>query len=169
LREGAAERAGIILATPGAAISKVPVKGDDDGPLVGLALEERLRPLEPLSARRPDRRVDLTLTGSMAGYVWGIEGSAGLRARRGERLEVTMRNRSMMMHPMHLHGHHFQVVAINGKAIAGAVRDTVAVPPMASVTVAFDADNPGRWPLHCHHLYHMATGMMAFVVYDGIS
>jgi FtsP/CotA-like multicopper oxidase with cupredoxin domain len=104
----------------------------------------------------------------MAGYQWGIDGAAALRAKRGERLAITMRNASMMMHPMHLHGHHFQVVAINGQAFAGAVRDTVAVPPMASVTVVFDADNPGRWPFHCHHLYHMATGMMAFVAYDGI-
>ncbi|HVJ40970.1 MAG TPA: multicopper oxidase domain-containing protein [Dongiaceae bacterium] len=48
----------------------------------------------------------------------------------------------------------------------GAVRDTVLVPPMAAVTVAFDAGNPGRWPLHCHNLLHMATGMMTEVVYD---
>ena len=38
-----------------------------------------------------------------------------------------------------------------------------------SVTVAFDAGNPGRWPLHCHNLMHMATGMMTEVVYDGIA
>ena len=68
-------------------------------------------------------------------------------------------NPSMMMHPMHLHGHHFQVVEINGWRFQGPMRDTVIVPPMAMVTVAFDAA-PGQWLLHCHHLYHMATGMM---------
>ena len=49
-----------------------------------------------------------------------------------------------MAHPIHLHGHHFQVVGLGGTAIPGAVRDTVLVPAMGSVRVAFDADNPGR-------------------------
>jgi FtsP/CotA-like multicopper oxidase with cupredoxin domain len=66
-----------------------------------------------------------------------------------------------------LHGHHFQMVAIDGQPLPGAVRDTVWVPPMRRVTVAFDADNPGTWAFHCHHLYHMATGMMTAVVYEG--
>ena len=63
----------------------------------------------------------------------------------------------------------FQVVGINGKRMQGAVRDTVAVPPMASVTIAFDAANPGIWTFHCHHLYHMVSGMMAFVAYEGVT
>jgi FtsP/CotA-like multicopper oxidase with cupredoxin domain len=50
----------------------------------------------------------------------------------------------------------------------GAVRDTVGVPPMASVRLAFDADNPGRWAFHCHNLYHMVTGMMTEFRYDGV-
>jgi FtsP/CotA-like multicopper oxidase with cupredoxin domain len=70
---------------------------------------------------------------------------------------------------MHLHGHHFQVVALNGQAFNGAVRDTVALPHMAEATIAFDANNPGKWAFHCHHLYHMASGMMAFVTYEGAS
>ena len=74
-------------------------------------------------------------------------------------------NHSMMAHPMHLHCHHFQVVELNGKRLSGALRDTVLVPPMATVTVAFDADNPGRWLYHCHNLYHMMSGMMSEVVY----
>ena len=73
----------------------------------------------------------------------------------------------MMTHPMHLHGHHFQILAINGENFMGAVRDTVFVPPMAGVTFAFIADNPGGgWAFHCHHLYHMATGMMTTVAYS---
>jgi FtsP/CotA-like multicopper oxidase with cupredoxin domain len=70
-----------------------------------------------------------------------------------------------MAHPMHLHGHHFQIVALNGRAVAGAIRDTVLVPVNGAVTVAFEADNPGRWLLHCHNLFHMATGMMTEFVY----
>jgi FtsP/CotA-like multicopper oxidase with cupredoxin domain len=79
---------------------------------------------------------------------------------------LEMVNRSAMAHPMHLHGHHFQVVALNGQALQGAMRDTVLVPVNGSVTVAFDADNPGRWLLHCHNLFHMARGMMTEIVYD---
>jgi FtsP/CotA-like multicopper oxidase with cupredoxin domain len=108
------------------------------------------------------------LTGNMSGYSWGIEGGDALKVKQGQRIEVTLHNMSMMAHPMHLHGHHFQVVAINGKSLKGAMRDTVLVPPMKMVTVAFDANNPGRWPLHCHHLYHMVTGMMAYVSYEGV-
>jgi FtsP/CotA-like multicopper oxidase with cupredoxin domain len=80
-----------------------------------------------------------------------------------------MVNGSDMAHPMHLHGHTFQVVSLNGVPVTGAVRDTVLVPANGSVTVAFDADNPGRWPLHCHNLLHMATGMMTEVVYDRVA
>jgi FtsP/CotA-like multicopper oxidase with cupredoxin domain len=87
----------------------------------------------------------------------------------GERVELTMMNMSMMTHPMHLHGHHFQVIGLNGRPMAGAVRDTVALPPMTSATIAFDAANPGIWAFHCHHLYHMVSGMMAFVGYEGVT
>jgi FtsP/CotA-like multicopper oxidase with cupredoxin domain len=86
----------------------------------------------------------------------------------GQRVAIEMVNHSMMAHPMHLHGHAFQVMALNGAPFAGAVRDTVLVPPMGSVTIAFDADNPGRWAFHCHNLYHMMTGMMTEVRYPGI-
>ncbi len=168
LRESARERTGIILASPGATIRKFPARGEVEGPILGLDLEQRLRAVEPLATRKADRRFAVTLVGSMAGYSWGIDGGDALRNKRGERIEVAMRNMSMMAHPMHLHGHRFQIVGINGGALGGAVRDTVLVPPMASVTVAFDTDNAGRWPLHCHHLYHMATGMMAFVAYEGV-
>ncbi|MFH1557291.1 MAG: multicopper oxidase domain-containing protein [Pseudomonadota bacterium] len=166
LREGSTERAGIILAPAGATIAKIPVLGQAKGPVLGLDLEQRLRAVEPLAQRAADRSFALTLTGNMADYSWGIEGGDALRVKRGERVEVALANMSMMAHPMHLHGHAFQVVGINGKTVGGALRDTVLLPPMARVTVAFDADNPGRWPLHCHHLYHMATGMMSFVSYD---
>lgn len=94
---------------------------------------------------------------------------SGLTVREGERVHIAMQNHTAMAHPMHLHGHHFQVVAINGAPLAGAVRDTVQIPPMAEVTVAFDADGPGKWAFHCHHLYHMPAGMMAVLGYEGVS
>ena len=116
----------------------------------------------------------MELTGGMAPYVWSMDGktwgeASPLRVVRGERVTIEMVNRSPMAHPMHLHGHHFQVVALDGQPLAGAVRDTVLVPLNGSVTIAFDADNPGRWPFHCHNLLHMATGMMTELVYDGVA
>jgi FtsP/CotA-like multicopper oxidase with cupredoxin domain len=105
----------------------------------------------------------------MANYEWGIQLGDALFVKSGERVEITMHNLSTMTHPMHLHGHHFQVTGINGKPLQGTMRDTVAVPPMASVTIAFDAANPGVWAFHCHHLYHMASGMMTFVAYTGVT
>jgi len=107
----------------------------------------------------------------MMGYVWGmpINGMPGLpaTAARGERVEIAFNNTTMMSHPMHLHGHVFQVVKINGRQISGAIRDTILVPPKATVSVAFDADNPGLWAFHCHNLYHMAAGMFSTLVYRG--
>ncbi len=166
LREGGRERGGIVLATAGAAIGKLPVRGATRGAVVGLDVERLLRARFPLVPKPADRRFALKLTGSMAPYSWAMVSDRPLRVKSGERVEIVLENASMMTHPIHLHGHSFQVVAINGTSIKGAVRDTVIVPAMARVTVAFDADNPGHWPLHCHHLYHMVTGMMTYVGYE---
>jgi FtsP/CotA-like multicopper oxidase with cupredoxin domain len=166
-REGARDQTGIVLASAGVVVATLPVQGPASGPIVGLGLERRLRPRFPLDNRRPDRRLGVTLTGGMDGYEWAVFAKEPLQIRRGERVEIAMRNMSMMTHPMHLHGHHFQVVGINGRRLDGAVRDTVAVPHMAEVVIAFDAINPGKWAFHCHNLYHMAAGMMGFVTYDG--
>ena len=132
-------------------------------------LETRLTAARPFIAKPFNRAQDVLLTGNMASYRWGIQNGDIRSIKIGERVEITMHNLSMMTHPMHLHGHHFQVVGIDGKPIQGAVRDTVAVPPLASVTIAFDAANPGIWAFHCHHLYHMVSGMMTFVAYEGVT
>ncbi|WP_431323563.1 multicopper oxidase family protein [Rhizobium sp. YTU87027] len=165
LREGAPQRTGIILSTPGAAVAKVAAIGEVDGPLVGLELEQRLRPVRSSADRHVDKSFKVSLSGDMAKYAWAIEGDA-LKVFPGDHVELSISNMSMMSHPMHLHGHHFQVVAINGQRINGAVRDTVLLPMMSEVTIAFDAQNPGHWPFHCHHLYHMASGMMTYVGYE---
>lgn len=85
--------------------------------------------------------------------------------KSGERAELVITNRTMMSHPMHLHGHRFQVVEIDGVRLNGAVRDTVLVPPGRRVVVAFDADNPGRWAFHCHLLYHAQAGIFTSFQY----
>jgi FtsP/CotA-like multicopper oxidase with cupredoxin domain len=171
LREGATERTGFILATRNGAVGRVAPAAAQPAPPLDLALEAGLRAARPLAERVVDRRDAVVLGGGMAGYVWTLDGHVWgahrpLPVRPGERVEVTIRNMSMMGHPMHLHGHHFQVVAIDGRRLTGAVRDTIWLPPMREVTFAFDADNAGRWPFHCHHLYHMATGMMTVIEYE---
>ncbi|MBV1703259.1 MAG: multicopper oxidase family protein [Hyphomicrobiales bacterium] len=168
LREGARARTGIVFASPGAAVAKIADAGTTAAPRVDLAVERRLRALEaPPAATGPARRVDVTLGGDMKGYSWSVAGAEDLAVKRGERIEIAMRNMSPMMHPMHLHGHRFQVVGIDGRRLSGAMRDTVNVPPMARVAIAFEADNPGHWPFHCHNLYHMMSGMMGYVSYPG--
>jgi FtsP/CotA-like multicopper oxidase with cupredoxin domain len=166
LREGALERTGIVLVPANAPVRKIASVGQTAGPVLDLTLEEALRAAEPIASRQPDSRFDMALTGAMEGYEWGLETKPKIVVRQNDRVEVTMLNTSMMAHPMHLHGHHFQVVGIDGRNLPGAVRDTVHVPPRRSVTIAFDAVNPGQWAFHCHHLYHMAAGMMATVDYE---
>nr|WP_295467822.1 multicopper oxidase family protein [Mesorhizobium sp.] len=165
LREGSRERTGVILRPAGAAVAKVATFADGDAPVLDLALEAQLRAVAPLVSRKAEKMFDIVLTGGMAAYRWGLATNEPIVVDAGDRVEVTLRNMSMMAHPMHLHGHHFQVVAIDGKRFEGAVRDTVLVPPMRSVTIAVDAGNPGQWAFHCHHLYHMATGMMSTFAY----
>jgi FtsP/CotA-like multicopper oxidase with cupredoxin domain len=167
LREGARERTGLILATPGAEVRRLDGMAESEAPAFDrdLAQESRLIALDA----RPDRPVDrshmLMLGGSMQPYVWTINGAVWgqhqpITARSGERVMLSFHNMSMMAHPMHLHGHVFQVVGLNGRRVAGALRDTVHVPPMSMVDVALDAGEAARWMLHCHHMPHLATGMM---------
>ncbi|HET6665607.1 MAG TPA: multicopper oxidase domain-containing protein, partial [Acidimicrobiales bacterium] len=82
-----------------------------------------------------------------------------LDVREGERVRLRFHNMSMMVHPMHLHGHTF------GIAGTGARKDTVLVRPMESITVDLDADNPGQWAAHCHNVYHAEAGMMTTLSY----
>ena len=116
-----------------------------------------------------DRKLTVALTGSMMTYQWGVADSTApapnIPVKAGERVEIELVNRTAMSHPMHLHGHHFQIVAVNGNRVSGAVRDTELVPIGGRVTIAFDAGNSGRWMFHCHNLYHMLSGMMTEVAY----
>ena len=165
--EGERKQTGVILAAPGAEIHKIPQEAQDASPALDLGLESRLRAAWPLAPRKADRVYTLDLTGDMASYVWSInnvvwsESTPPLPLIAGERVELAITNRTMMPHPMHLHGHRFQVVEIDGERFSGAVRDTVLAPPMKKVVVAFDANNPGHWAFHCHLLYHMHAGMFA--------
>jgi len=170
--EGGSRQTGIVLATADAPVSRV-AESAEAAPPVDLSLEARLMAVEPLPPRSADIVQTIVLGGGMKPYAWSMNGEywpqvSPLMLTKGQRVEIDLLNRTMMAHPIHLHGHVFQVIAIDGRPIRGAVRDTVLVMPMGRVRLAFDADNPGRWALHCHNLYHMVTGMMTEFRYQGI-
>ncbi|UHQ95141.1 multicopper oxidase family protein [Haloterrigena alkaliphila] len=128
-----------------------------------------LEALEPLELDgEPDRTFDLTLSGGMMGGAdadaWTIDGEVypdadPFEISEGDHVRVRMVNRSPAIHPMHLHGHFFQV--------GDAVKDTVLVAPHGDqVTFDFRADNPGDWLFHCHNVYHLERGMARVFEYD---
>jgi FtsP/CotA-like multicopper oxidase with cupredoxin domain len=169
--EGEREQTGIILVAGGAPVSRIPGAAETPSPALTLDLERTLRAEKPLPERKADRVHTLNLTGEMAGYIWSINNVAWnkdvppLPVAEGERVELVFINQTPMPHPMHLHGHEFQVVEIDGERFPGAVRDTVLVTPKRRVVVAFDANNPGWWAIHCHLLYHLDAGMFTTIKY----
>jgi len=92
-----------------------------------------------------------------------------LVVRTGQRVEITFVNKSKAAHPMHIHGHQFQVLTLNGQPVTGSpiYQDTVTVLPGRITTVAFTANNPGLWMLHCHELHHASAGMDTMLEYQG--
>ncbi len=163
-------RTGIILATKGVAVPKMSSKADKKAGGLTNKQESELRALYPLARKNVDQKVEIVLGGNMANYIWTLNGQSWpevtpVVVTEGQRVEMAFRNDTTMSHPMHLHGHVFEVVEIDGKRLECAVRDTVLVMPNQTVVVQFDADNPGVWPLHCHILYHLEAGMMTVVRY----
>ncbi|WP_371753168.1 multicopper oxidase family protein [Ferviditalea candida] len=109
----------------------------------------------------------------MGGMVYTINGKTfpetePLNVKKGDTVKVRLINRSMMDdHPMHLHGHFFQVLSKNGQPLQGAplIKDTLNVRPGEEYIVAFRADNEGNWMFHCHDLHHASAGMVTEVKY----
>ena len=97
------------------------------------------------------------------GRVWAFNGSAEmpdaplLTALRGETVRLAMVNDSAWPHAMHLHGHHFRAIASDGAA--GPLRDTLLLDRGETAEIAFVADSPGDWLLHCHMPGHSVSGM----------
>jgi FtsP/CotA-like multicopper oxidase with cupredoxin domain len=143
-------------------VTRVPAIAPLPSPALTLDLERRLRAAEPPAPRKADRIHQIDLTGNMQGYIWSIP---PLPISKGERVELVIKNKTLMPHPMHLHGHEFQVVEIDGKRFSGAARDSVLVTPGTRVVIAFDANNPGWWAFHCHLLYHLDAGMFTTLRY----
>lgn len=149
--------------TPPPPASQEP-EGLRGGRLLALEDLDAVEPDDP--SGRADRDLDLVLSGGMMmSSAWTIGDQVypdadPIEIRRGERVRFRLRNMSMALHPMHLHGHFFRV--------GRAWKDTVLVPPhMGDVAFEFRADNPGRWFFHCHNAYHMEMGMAREVRYVG--
>ncbi|MCW5701625.1 MAG: copper resistance system multicopper oxidase [Bradyrhizobium sp.] len=117
--------------------------------------------------RAPSRSLDIHLTGNMERFMWSFDGikmsdhMEPIPFRRNERVRVNLINDTMMGHPIHLHGHFFELVTGHGDRAPR--KHTVIVQPGGKVTFDFTADAVGDWAFHCHLLYHMHAGMMRIV------
>ena len=117
--------------------------------------------------RAPTRQLRIHLTGNMERYMWAFDGvklnavTAPIPFRLGERVRVTLVNDTMMAHPIHLHGHYFELVTGHGDHAPR--KHTINVAPGGTMTFDLTADAPGDWAFHCHLLYHMHAGMMQVV------
>jgi CopA family copper-resistance protein len=117
--------------------------------------------------RAPTRQLEIHLTGNMERYMWGFDGQKlsdpadPIPFRLNERVRVTLVNDTMMPHPIHLHGHFFELVT--GHGAFAPRKHTVNVPPGGKMTFDVTADAAGDWAFHCHNLYHMTAGMMRVV------
>ncbi len=156
------------------AIAMMPVDRTGDP---GLGLEDvghrvltyrDLMALIPNPDRRPPTRtVEVHLTGNMERFMWSFDGekfSEGvepIRFERNERARVVLINDTMMTHPIHLHGHFFEVV--NGHTGSYPRKHTVNVLPGGKLSFDLTADAPGDWAFHCHLLLHMHAGMFRVV------
>jgi CopA family copper-resistance protein len=155
-------------------IAPMPVDRTGDRPL---GLEDaphrvltyhQLAPLTPFPDKRPPtRQIDIHLTGNMERFMWSFdgkklnEGAEPIRLARNERVRVNLINNSMMNHPIHIHGHFFELVT--GQDHGHPIKHTVNVMPGGKASFDLTADAPGDWAFHCHLLYHMHAGMMNVV------
>ncbi|MFI9585941.1 multicopper oxidase family protein [Streptomyces sp. NPDC052236] len=122
-----------------------------------------------LKSAKTDITHQIKLTGGMDKYNWAVNGKPfdmdapdanPMLIEEGQRVRLDFVNDTTMWHPMHLHGHTYQLGG------SGPRKDTAIVLPKKKLSVFFDADNPGKWMLHCHNAYHGEAGMMANVAYQ---
>ncbi len=117
--------------------------------------------------RAPEREFDVHLTGNMERFMWSFDGEKMSETHvpfaftEGERVRVNLINDTMMAHPIHLHGHFFELVT--GHGAYAPRKHTVIVQPGGTASFDFTADAVGDWAFHCHMLYHMLAGMMRVV------
>jgi len=148
----------------GAADGKVP-----EGDISTLSYEMMKSPVKTTLPAGPVKLLKFDLTGNMGRYVWSINNKTVSEAdkiliRKGENIRIVLTNRTMMRHPMHLHGHFFRV--LNGKGDYSPLKNTLDIMPMETDTIEFAATESGDWFFHCHILYHMMSGMGRIFEYE---
>ena len=117
--------------------------------------------------RPPSRTKQIHLTGNMERFMWSFDGlkfsevREPIPFRKDERVRIVLVNDTMMAHPIHMHGHFFEVV--NGHPGRHPLKHTVNVLPGGKVTLDVTMDAPGDWAFHCHLLMHMHAGMMRVI------
>ena len=149
------------MGDPGIGLADVPHKVLNYRDLVALDPNDDLR--------TPSRQMEIHLTGNMERYMWSFDGQKfsavsdePIRFAYNERVRVKLVNNTMMAHPIHLHGHFFELV--NGApADRQPQKHTVIVQPGGFAQFDLTADEPGDWAFHCHLLYHMHAGMFQIV------
>ena len=146
-----------------------PIQQDTGAPPGAKVLSYRdLKALNnPYGNRKPDRVIEVRLTGNMERYFWSINGNKFSEAQPivfnyGERVRLHFINETMMNHPMHLHG--MWMVPDVGNGAQNPLKHVVNIKPGTEMNVDVVADAEGGWAFHCHLLYHMETGMMRKVV-----
>jgi CopA family copper-resistance protein len=146
-----------------------PIQQDTGAPAGAKVLSYRdLKALKnPWGNRKPDRVIEVRLTGNMERYFWSINGNKYSEAQPivfnyGERVRLHFINETMMNHPMHLHG--MWMVPDVGNGAQNPLKHVVNVKPGTELNVDVVADAEGSWAFHCHLLYHMDTGMMRKIV-----
>jgi hypothetical protein len=143
-------------------------EGGPERPTTPYALLKSVKSTRP-PKNAPLREIRLTLDGDMKRYTWFLNNkplseSDNILVKKGEVVRFIMINRTMMHHPMHLHGHFFRV--INGQGDNAPLKNVVDVPPMSTTVIEFYSDEVGDWLFHCHLLYHMKSGMTRMIHYE---
>ncbi|MFP3990920.1 multicopper oxidase family protein [Streptomyces sp. E11-3] len=164
--EGKKASALAVLRTGSGSAPKADVRPKELGGKLLTAEKFKAAESVALAEKKPDRTIKLQLTGGMAKYDWAFDKRAydpSVRhaVRSGERVRLVFQNSTMMWHPLHLHGHTFALANVAG----GPRKDTAVILPNGTLTVDFDADNPGLWMIHCHNVYHAEAGMMTVLGY----
>ncbi len=110
------------------------------------------------------------------GFWWSINGHLWpdvpmYLVDEGDIVVFEIENHSGEVHPMHLHGHHAVVLSRDGEPATGSPWwvDSLDVDNDQTMEIAFVADNPGIWMDHCHNLKHAAQGLVAHLMYSGVT
>ncbi|WP_019074598.1 multicopper oxidase family protein [Streptomyces hokutonensis] len=168
LAEGKNANGLALLRTGSGSVPKATVRPKELDGMIMTVSQLRAADDVRLESAKTDVTHRIKLTGNMMKYDWAINGTPfdmknpeahPIVVEEGRRIRLDFVNTTQMWHPMHLHGHTYQL------GTSGPRKDTTIVLPGKTVSAFFDADNPGQWMLHCHNAYHGEAGMMANVAY----